>query len=1002
MLRHPEITRRRLQRTSEALLKLVRPERRAPDRLQVSGPVDRIPWRQAVELPLREATVGQQFGPAWSTYWFRVAMAVPAAWAGGPVDLVWDSRCEATAWIGGRSVQGLNAGLYNGARSLLLEHDRTDVRVSEAPTAGEQLEIWIEMACNDAFGLDGFHPLRTIAPAILERCEFAVFDPAAWDLHHDFGLLQALEAAADEGLDPTWRGRLLHELNRFCNAFNPDDRGSWPTARAILTPLLQTRNAERTHELSAIGHGHIDTAWLWPVAESYRKCERTFSTATTLMGRYPDYRFACSQAQQYEWVKTRNPELYERIKDRVASGQWVPVGGTWIEPDCNLPSGESLVRQFMFGQRFFEAEFGRRCTEFWNPDVFGYNGQLPQIMRGAGIERFLTQKLSWNAFTRPPYHTFRWEGIDGSQILAHFPPADTYNAEVTVEQLRFNAHNYKDHDRSANSLMLFGYGDGGGGPSAEMLERLARAGDLQGLPRTVMRSSEEFFSRLEQETSDWPSVVGELYFELHRGTYTTQAATKRANRRSEVLLHDIEALWAVARRRGDTADVPRQDTSELWKRVLLNQFHDILPGSSVAEVYADAAADYAHVQRAGGVLRNGALGHLGDERGPSRPVNLSGGPRREIVERAGDLVSASCPAFGVGSFDNSEPAVPVTLQRTRGGYRLRNEWLTVEVDDAGQLTSLIEATSGREALSGPANLLELYDDHPVEWDAWDIDPFHLETLSVVGQADAHEVVRDEPLRAEVRFRRPIGARSVMQQSIRLDAYARRVEFHCDVDWHEDHKVLKVAVPLAVRSMSATYEMQFGVVERPTHFNTAADLAKFEVPGHRFADLSEHGFGVAMLSDSKYGFSTLGHTMRMTLLRAPTWPDPAADRGQQSFAYALMPHAGSWQSAGVTHEARAFAMPLLAIDCESPERWIWCEDENLVLDTVKLAEDSDAIVLRLYEGHGARGRAHIRVELPFTSASRVTLLEDEVAAVPVENRSVVVDYGPFEIVSLMLA
>ena len=444
----------------------------------------RITAAEAQALELRPVAPGIQLGPAWATWWFRVRATVPEAWEGRRVDLLWDSRSEATLWVDGVSRQGLNAGPH--ARSgpmATLPQDRTDAPLRERARAGERLEAWVEVACGTAFGQEGAIPLRTVGPALLERCELAAFDADAWELAHDFAVLQALEAHLDGDLEATWRGRLLHELNRFCTTGD----------RAILRELLATPNAAVVHELSAVGHGHIDTAWLWPVAETHRKCVRTFSSATALMERYPEFRFACSQAQQYAWVKARNPELYARIRERARAGQWVPVGGTWVEPDCNLPSGESLVRQFLHGQRFFEAEFGARCREFWNPDVFGYNGQLPQIMRGAGIRRFLTQKLSWNAFTKPPYHTFRWAGIDGSEVLAHFPPADTYNAEVTVAELRFNARNYKDHDRSAHSLMLFGHGDGGGGPTPAMLERLRRANDLEGLPRTVQRTPEAFF-----------------------------------------------------------------------------------------------------------------------------------------------------------------------------------------------------------------------------------------------------------------------------------------------------------------------------------------------------------------------------------------------------------------------------------------------------------------------------------------------------------------------------
>ena len=479
-------------------------------------------------------------------------------------------------WLDGEPVQGLVSGA-----------GRDRIAATLVPADG-RIAAQVEIACNGLFGWAELNPPsqrpEPIPPAFrLERCEIARFDPDAWELACDLGVLAAL---MDEEED-AWGGELLRELNRFCNTGD----------RAILTRLLERRNGTRVHEITAIGHAHIDTAWLWPLEETYRKCVRTFASQLRLMETYPDYRFACSQAQQYAWIRDRQPALYTRIKDAVARGQWLPVGGTWIEPDCNLPAGESLVRQFLYGQRFFEQEFGRRAEVFWNPDVFGYNGQLPQLMRGAGISGFLTQKLSWNRYTAPDHHTFRWVGIDGSSVIAHFPPADTYNAEATVPELRRAARDFKDHERSARSLLVFGWGDGGGGPTAEMLETLARVEDLQGVPRTTIGDPEAFFGELAE--SDWPEVVGELYFEYHRGTYTSQARTKRASRRAERALHDAELLAAVA---GEPAGL-----EEAWQTLLLNHFHDILPGSSIGEVHARAERDLAEVEAAAGAVRDRLL-----------------------------------------------------------------------------------------------------------------------------------------------------------------------------------------------------------------------------------------------------------------------------------------------------------------------------------------------------------------------------------------------------------
>jgi alpha-mannosidase len=989
MQRHPEYTRERIAQVGDRIRALVWADTRDPESLQVAGPVDRISPQQADGLAYRDAALGERFGPLWATFWFRVVANVPAEWAGERVDLRWVSHSEATLWVGGRTLQGLNTS-PDGAR--------IDAQLLDPAAGGERLDLRIELACNGMFGaLD--RPYRSLEPVVLDQCQIARFDREAWQLHHDFDVLRRLEADWENGLDESWAGELLSELNRFCNLWSEDDRSSWEPARAILAGLLAHRNGSRVHRLSAIGHGHLDTAWLWPIAESYRKAERTFSSQTAYMERYPEFRFACSQAQQYDWLKRRNPDLYERIRRHASAGRWVPVGGTWIEPDCNLPSGEALVRQFLHGQRFFEREFGRRCGEFWNPDVFGYNGQLPQIMRGAGIGRFLTQKLSWNRFNPPPHHTFTWQGIDGSEVLAHFPPADTYNATVEVAELRRSAREYKDHDRSNRSLLVFGWGDGGGGPTPDMLERLRRVADLQGLPRTAMATSDEFFDALEADADELPTIVGELYFEYHRGTYTSRGAVKRGNREGERVLHDADLLCALARQRA--APHPSERLAELWQLLLTNQFHDILPGSSIALVYEDAARDHATVKREGELLVDAAIAALAaGDAGPT-PLNTIGFARAQVAERPdGELAWVEAPPYGFGV--TGEPPAGVVVTETGDSIVLENGRLRAELGRDGRLRSLVELRSGREALAADGNVLQVYDDRPTAYDAWDVDPFHLETAADCPPATACEVVSAGGLRGEVVLQRPVGVASTMRQTVRMDAGAERLEFHCQVDWRESNTMLKVLFPVEVLARSATYQMQFGYTERPTHYSTSHDLARYEVPGHRFADLSEHGFGVALLTDCKYGYSTYGNEMRISLLRSPTTPDPLADVGSHQFAYAVMPHVGGWREAGVVAEAARFEWPLRwAPGTAKPGSFFSVDDPNLVLDTVKRAEDSDALVLRLYEAHGARGTARLRVDVPFTAAVRCNLLEDAGPALPVTGGEIELGYRPHEIISLLV-
>jgi alpha-mannosidase len=958
--------------------------------------VGRIDREAAQALHYRPVSLGEELGPLFATYWLRVAATVPESWAGARVDLLLDTRSEATLWLEGRAVQGLNSGP---------RQQRPEATLLREAIGGEHLSFEIEIACNDVFGFGetgtgARGPYRTRSPFVLDACEIARFDPLAWRLLHDFAFLCALEL--EEGVDESFAGELLAQLNAFCNAWEAGDRATWEPSRALLTDLYERHEGGGPHQLSALGHAHLDTAWLWPLEESRRKARRTFATQVRLADEYPEHVFVASQAQHYAWIQEDDPALWDDVRERVDRGQIVPVGGTWIEPDCNLPSGESLARQLLYGQRFFERELGRRCTELWQPDVFGYTGQLPQLMREAGMTRFLTQKLSWNRFNPPEHHTFTWQGLDGSEVLTHFPPADTYNAEVTVAELRRSVREYKDHDRSRESLLVFGHGDGGGGPTRDMLERLRRARDLRGLPRTDLRTAEAFFDRLEADAGELRTVVGELYFEYHRGTYTSQAALKRGNRRCEALLHDAEMLAAVAARLG-RAPYPREALAEAWRLLMVTQFHDILPGTSITEVNDRARRDLAEVESIAERVVAASLAALGGG-GDDAPVNTLPWPRREVVrEPGGSLVVADAPAGGIGSVADPATVTPARLERTAdGGAVLENEHLRAVVTAGGAVASLLDKWSGREALSESGNRLELYEDLPNAWDAWDIDPFHLETRADCPPAAGIAEVLEDPLRVEIVFEHEVGERSRLRQVVRLDAGARRLEFHTSADWHEEHKLLKVAFPLAVHASEATYETAFGAARRPTHFSTRHDLARFEVPGHRWADMSEHGFGVAVLTDSKYGYSAHGDTLRISLLRAPKLPDPEADMGEHRFSYAVVAHAGGWQDAGIVREARAFNAPMRWTTATPARPWAEVLDApGLVLDTIKAAEDGDALVLRLYEAHGGRGRARLRLGLPFTEARRSNVLEDDVGPIDVDGDTILLDYRPWQIVTLLI-
>ncbi len=1015
MQKHAEITRQRLQKFAgpEGLSGLVYP-RRAPVSLTVFAAPDRIPYQQAVQGAYRPAQIGEVFGPPWSTHWFRVETMVPPDWAGREVHFLWDSSSEATLWQDGQPLQGLTGSeRANGTRPEPL---RPAYRLTRAAQGGERLTLYVEMACNRLFGIEKRQRY------VLEQAEIAAFDREAWDLLWDFVVIADMARELPENTPRA--GQALQAGNNMVNVIRLDDRSTWAEARRIAAGFLAAHNGDGQHNLTAVGYAHLDTAWLWPLAETRRKAVRTFTTTLRLMEDYPDYKFVSAQAVHLDWMKELYPLLYEKLKARILAGQLILAGGAWVEPDCNIPSGEALVRQFLFGQRFYRHEFGITCTEFWNPDVFGYSAALPQIILGAGARYFLTQKLSWNQFNKPTSHTFLWEGLDGSQVLTHFPPADTYNSMANVTEVLRSSLRFKDHDRARESMLVFGYGDGGCGPTPEMLEQLKRMQDVDGLPRVTQRPVTEFFARCEADIQDPVTWVGELYFELHRATYTTQARNKRDNRRSELLLRDVEFLAALANQTR-AASYPTAELNRLWKLVLLNQFHDILPGSSITEVYQDSALQYADVLSSGADLRQQALDTLFTPAGLVEEliaVNTLSAPRSEVVELPAEqatlqlaasgnpLAIATVPAMGYAVIDPAiAPAVPVTLVETADEFVFENASLRAVFQRDGQLVSLLDRATGRESIAAGAmaNHFVFFDDRPNNWEAWDVDIFHLEKRDEVPGARSARVLEAGPLRAALEFEYALSSQSWLKQVVSLSALSSRLEFANDAEWQERRRFLKVEFPLAIHAEQATYEVQFGHVQRPTHFNTSWDMARFEVCGHKWADLAEPGFGVALLTDSKYGYGAHSNVLRLSLLRGPLSPDPLADLGRHHFRYALYPHAGDFRTAGVVDEGYRFNVPLLlqpahrGPDQPASLSFFQVDQPNVVIDTVKQAEDSADWIVRLYESHGARCRVRLSSPLPVRSVVRCNLLEDEGDVLPWQDGGVTMDVLPFKIITLKL-
>ncbi|HXN59566.1 MAG TPA: glycoside hydrolase family 38 C-terminal domain-containing protein [Acidimicrobiales bacterium] len=952
-----------------------------------------VPAIEAVGRPFTPFEVGSPWGGMWDTTWFRFRGSIPDSWAGAEVvalihlggDQMVGFTAEGQIWDTGlRPVQGL----HHRHREFVLTREALGV---------EPVEFFVEAAANPIPPwLLADWPLLLPdyqgAPLyILETAELAIADRSVEGLFLDMRVL--IEMAA---LDPDRSEEIIPVLDKARSIIDPENvSDSGVPARDVLAPLLD-RPTSSANAVVAVGHAHIDCAWLWPLRETRRKCARTFSNQLRVLERYPEHHFVCSQAVQYQWMKDGYPQLYEQIGEQVRSGRWEPVGGMWVEPDTNVPSGESLVRQLVYGKRFFAEEFGVETHELWIPDVFGYSAALPQIAREAGVTSFITQKMSWNDTNAFPHTSFWWEGHDGSRLLAHFPPANTYNGDFSIGEVAAGQDRGLGPNGTALNLYPFGYGDGGGGPNHIMVERFHRMTDVDGLPRVEIGTVAGFLDRLRQEADDFPVWVGELYLETHRATLTTHADVKLANRRAEEALRAAE-LWSVA------ASLDRRpDLDRAWKLLLLHQFHDILPGSSIHWVYEDTARELAEVLAIAGSVSTEAQTVVagGDEALGVVAFNASSTDRTEVAALPdGSLALVSAPACGWSTV-LPDRSLGGRDQVTIGEDWLDNGLLRVEWDGDGLLTSVRDLVAGRQVLAHDerGNLFQLHDDHPRAFDAWDVDRSYLDQVTDLLTVDSIEVLERHPLRGAVRFIRSFGA-STITQTMRLAAGSRRLEFHTDVEWHERHRFLKVAFPVSIRSTRATYEIQHGHLERPTVVNTSWDEARFEVCGHRWADLSEPGYGVALLNESKYGYDIVGHTMRLSLLRAPGFPDPEADQGFHHFAYALVPHHGDLRESGVIAEAEHFNLPLSLIAGQGEGSVVSVDRPGVSVEAVKWADRSDAVVVRLCEVWGSRGPVRVRLHRPFVSVTRTDLLERAVSSLANHDGTVELELRPFELVTL---
>lgn len=958
-----------------------------------------VPYSQRRSGRKKVLATGDVWGELWDCAWFHFTGKVPATARGRSVALLINVSGEGLIVDrAGNPVQGLT--LHSRRPDAPLGRwNKREYPFKDRARGGEKVDLWVDVGCNSLFG-------KPLGGTLREAC-VAVYRPQLHALSFDLAVLHDLmqQLPATDARRHAIR-TALHDAADVMHEITEQEARR---ARRILKPELAKKGGDPSFSLSAVGHAHLDLAWLWPERETYRKGARTFATALSLMDRYHDYVFGASQPQLYEWIKDKYPALYRRVRKRIAEGRWECQGCMWVEADTNVTGAESLVRQVLYGKQFYRQEFGIDVNHLWLPDVFGYTASLPQILVKSGCRYFLTQKLSWSRVNVYPHHTFWWEGIDGSKVLTHFPPEDTYNSNATPKAVRKAETNYKDKDVSDRGIMLFGIGDGGGGPGVEHLESLRRVKNLAGLAPVRQERAADFFPHLEKNAHRYATWTGELYLEYHQGTFTSQARNKRYNRKMEFALRELE-LWAALAGRLRRHRYPASALARIWRRILFLQFHDVLPGSSITRVYNESVAEYARLLEETNTLvakADAALCGAIDTSAQKQPVvvfNSLGWPRTEWLKVGRRWQQVCVPSLGYATIDAAQRG-PRAGGVTADGNRLENGLLRLTLHRDGSIAALYDKEAGRNVLApgARANVLKVWRD---DGNAWDFTMDYADRPAERPALASSRSFTDGP-RAVCEQTYRYGASRISQQLV-LTAGSRRIDFVTRVDWKENGKMLRVDFPVNVHARQATCDIQFGNVKRPTHRSTSWDMAKQEICAHKWVDISEPAYGVALLNDCKYGHQVKGNVMNLNLLRSPHTPDPKADRAKHVFTYALFPHPGDCFAAGVVRAGYELNTPLRAVPTR-PRRGkrpplnslLEVDKPNIVVETVKQGEDGTGTIVRMYEAFGSATRARLRLGFDAGSARLVNLMEEPLKKLPVRRGKIPLAFKPYEILTVRL-
>ena len=971
---------------------------------------------------------GEQWGGADVTAFFRKEIVIPDDYAGqeAVLDISLDGG-EAQLSVNGMPWQGLD-----WHRSI----------VPLQAKAGDKLLLEIEaFVINypyDAWRSDERDTHRFERAGLLSRdrlLESFYYDARfALDVYIDYW-------KKDENIE--LEDLILESLKAACNLIDIYENDREVTrkqvsqAAAILKERLYGSGAFRhTGRLSICGQSHLDVIYLWPVKETYRKSCRTTTNMLSLMREYPQFRFSQSQPFLYEKLKEHYPAVFAQIKEMVKEKRWEAIGGMYVEPDANMTGGEALIRQIMFGKRFLKEEFGVDTRTCWLPDVFGAVYTLPQILVKSGLPYFTTIKLNtWNDTNEFPYHTFWWQGPDGSRVLTHFPPTH-FGEMFEPDIIKRHWSEYKQKRETGESLLMYGWADGGGGPTREMVEASLRLDGFPGMPGAEIEPAEDYFKRIEMKAENLPVWDDELYLEAHRGTYTTRGDIKKQNRQVETLYRDAEILSSLAFALGGPKR--QEHLNEGWKRVLVNQFHDTLPGTHVPEAIADIEEDYETAFQIGREVRDRAIDYL-KERIDSSPgiciINTLAWERDDIVslpwegEEIGTIETAGQRA-PVQHYDSriwfylrgipsigwvTARATPQASAEKTGefnGRELNSDFYRIEFTPEGNIKSIYDKTARREVLEGGSgNQFQVFEDNPgYKLNAWDIlESFEDREWPVSFQGE-WEVIANGPVFCIIRGHWEV-LNSRIEQDIILYKDTAQIDFRTRVEWRDSQKLLKVCFPLSVRTRAATYDIPFGNIERPTHRNTSWEAAKFEVSAHKWADMSEGDYGVALLNDCKYGYDARENRLRLTLIKSPVRPNPASDTGRHEFNYSLLPHSGQWREAGIDRAGYQFNIPVIAVVCSEqteatlPDRFSLLEPDarNVIVETVKQAEEGDRLVVRLFDNRGCRGDVKLRSGIGIDKAEETNLLEEFQSEIALDGSGEVnLSIRPYEIKTVALS